>query len=351
MGCSHWLGLKLSIMASRAANCVLSLVRCAEGGRAGLCRCTAVLKACRATACSLGQAQRATAAPRLPTAYRGSPTARRSRQGAPGAAARGGGARGHGRQEEGRRQEQWWWQQGEPGRRPGERCGGAGRGGAGRGGAFFPCCLRLLGSAPPVLSPAVASSWPPRPLPRLPRGAGSPILGRLSEPLHARDGGRRLFGIFLGGSVEMRRSAPSHSMHRNAQKQRLISLHSMRSTKVTRPSCPLPRTCFLPSGTVVVVDLLPDPAQPPAAAYPLTLPCAAALFGTMEARRYRWARGSPGFPCLSPLFQSFSTRFPSVSLLSVNHFQFVSPLRLFFLPPLLFVGTGGRVKRGAGRGC
>jgi hypothetical protein len=34
------------------------------------------------------------------------------------------------------------------------------------------------------------------------------------------------------------------------------------------------------------VELLPDPAAPAAAAYPNTLPVAAALFGTAEATRY-----------------------------------------------------------------
>lgn len=35
-----------------------------------------------------------------------------------------------------------------------------------------------------------------------------------------------------------------------------------------------------------MVELRPDPAAPAAAAYPNTLPAAAALFGTAEAVRY-----------------------------------------------------------------
>jgi hypothetical protein len=46
---------------------------------------------------------------------------------------------------------------------------------------------------------------------------------------------------------------------------------------------------FAAAGVGVVVDLLPDPAQPAAAAYPLTLPSAAALFHSMETVRYRCA--------------------------------------------------------------
>lgn len=40
------------------------------------------------------------------------------------------------------------------------------------------------------------------------------------------------------------------------------------------------------SAAPIVVDLHPDPSAPAAAAYPSTLPAAAALFGTPEASRY-----------------------------------------------------------------
>lgn len=46
---------------------------------------------------------------------------------------------------------------------------------------------------------------------------------------------------------------------------------------------------ILPCGPLaapIVADLHPDPAAPAAAAYPSTLPAAAALFGTPEASRY-----------------------------------------------------------------
>lgn len=77
------------------------------------------------------------------------------------------------------------------------------------------------------------------------------------------------------------RLAHTHPSH--AHGPYLLCLHP----SCVKPLMPAQRTpCPVPAGAPVVVELTPDPAAPAAAAYPNTLPAAAALFGTAEALRY-----------------------------------------------------------------
>ena len=68
-------------------------------------------------------------------------------------------------------------------------------------------------------------------------------------------------------------SAATHT-HTHPTPPSLVSLASL----LRSPTCP--------RAAPVVADLQPDPSAPAAAAYPSTLPAAAALFGTPEATRY-----------------------------------------------------------------
>ena len=99
----------------------------------------------------------------------------------------------------------------------------------------------------------------------------------------SKPAGERWFGA-AGCCLSLRRKpyATGHPvcLHKVPQHK------DIRHTSHRKTSLPPSLPSHPAAGAVIVVELLPDPAAPAAAAYPNTLPAAAALFGTAVATRY-----------------------------------------------------------------